>query len=116
MTPNWTAAEYLAMSRWWFAGFFNWIAATPWALAIIDFINIWGLMAIGLALMLGMFTRIALWGGMAMLTMFYISYPPFIGLNYGIPTEGHYLIVNKTGRYVPGHCLLHNRAPNQPPR
>ena len=95
-TPNWTAAEYLAMSRWWFAGFFNWIAATPWALAIVDFLNVWGLMAIGLALMLGVFTRIALWGGIILLTMYYISYPPFIGLDYGIPSEGHYLIVNKT--------------------
>ncbi len=95
-TPNWTAMEYLSMARWWFAGFFNWIATTPWALAIADFINIYGLMAIGLALMLGIFTRIALWSGIFLLAMFYISYPPFIGLDYGVPNEGHYLIVNKT--------------------
>jgi uncharacterized membrane protein YphA (DoxX/SURF4 family) len=95
-TPSWTAMEYLSMARWWFAGFFNWIATTSWALAIADFINIYGLMAIGLALMLGVFTRIALWSGIVLLAMFYISYPPFIGFDYGVPNEGHYLIVNKT--------------------
>src|SRR4030043_1573345 len=75
-TPNWTAMEYLSMARWWFAGFFNWIATTPWALAIADFINIYGLIAIGLAMMLGLFTRIVLWRGIALLALYYISYPP----------------------------------------
>ncbi len=94
-TPGWSSAEYLAMSRWIFAGFFNWIASNTVLLQIVDFINIWGLMFIGAALILGLFTRIAIYSGLFLLLMYYISYPPFIGLDYGVPNEGHYLIVNK---------------------
>ena len=43
-TPGWSSAEYLVMSRWIFAGFFNWIASNPVLLQIVDFINVWGLM------------------------------------------------------------------------
>jgi thiosulfate dehydrogenase [quinone] large subunit len=28
--------------------------------------------------------------------MYYLSHPPFIGLQYGLPMEGSYLLVNKT--------------------
>ena len=93
---NWTSHDYLAMARWWFAGFFHWIADTPWALAIADFLNIYGLVAIGLCLMFGLFTRLALWSGIALLFMYYLAYPPFIGLDYGVVNEGHYVVVNKT--------------------
>jgi uncharacterized membrane protein YphA (DoxX/SURF4 family) len=93
---NWTSHDYLVMSRWWFSGFFRWIADTPWALAIADFVNIYGLIAIGAGLLLGVCTRPALWSGLALLSMYYFAYPPFIGLDYGVVTEGHYAIVNKT--------------------
>jgi thiosulfate dehydrogenase [quinone] large subunit len=41
-TPGWSAAPYLQTSTWIFGGFFRWIAATPWALKIVDSINVWG--------------------------------------------------------------------------
>ena len=55
----------------------------------------WGLIAIGLGLILGAFTRVALWSGIVLLVFYYLSHPPFIGLSYSMPMEGSYLFVNK---------------------
>lgn len=95
LLPDWTAAQYLQVSRWIFAPFFQWIADTPSVLAVVDFLNIWGLILIGLGLMLGAFTRLAAVAGMILLAFYYLANPPFVGLDFGIPTEGHYLWVNK---------------------
>jgi uncharacterized membrane protein YphA (DoxX/SURF4 family) len=94
-TPGWSAASYLEVSRWIFSDFFQWIAATPMVLMVVDFLNIWGLILIGLGLMFGVFTRYASMAGMVLLALYYSSNPPFVGLDFGIPTEGNYLIVNK---------------------
>jgi len=93
--PGWSSASYLELSRSAFAPVFNWMAANPSVLRIVDLVNIWGLMGIGLALMLGLFTRIACGFGICLLLAYYLANPPFVGLDFGVPTEGHYLIVNK---------------------
>jgi uncharacterized membrane protein YphA (DoxX/SURF4 family) len=54
----------------------------------------YGLSAVGLCLMLGLFTPLAALGGAAFLAGFYLSQPPFPGLPEGV-TEGHYRYVNK---------------------
>ncbi|MEZ5146915.1 MAG: hypothetical protein R2759_07505 [Bacteroidales bacterium] len=59
------------------------------------FINIWALILIGLVLILGVLEKPALLGGVALLALYYLSHPPFVGLKYGLPTEGSYLIMNK---------------------
>jgi len=64
-------------------------------LNFVDFLMVWGLILIGLGLMLGLLTRIATWSGIFILLLFYVAYPPFVGLDYGVPAEGMYLIVNK---------------------
>lgn len=67
----------------------------PWTtLAMIDLLTMWGLSAVGLCLMLGLFTPLAALGGAAYLLGFYLSMPPWPGLPEGI-TEGHYRFVNK---------------------
>jgi thiosulfate dehydrogenase [quinone] large subunit len=45
--------------------------------------------------MLGLFTRAATIAGIALLALYYLAAPPFVGLTYAMPTEGTYLIVNK---------------------
>ncbi len=95
LLPDWTAAQFLQLSSWWFAPFFHWISETPSVLAVVDFLNIWGLILIGLGLMLGAFTRVAAVAGMLLLALYYVANPPFVGLDFGVPTEGHYLWVNK---------------------
>ncbi len=95
LLSDWSAAQYLQVSSWVFAPMFHWIADTPIALAIVDFLNIWGLILIGLGLMLGALTRTAAIAGMVLLALYYIANPPFVGLDFGIPAEGNYLWVNK---------------------
>ena len=53
LIPDWTAAGFLATSRWWFSGVFHWIAGNPEIMKIVDILNIWGLILIGLGLVLG---------------------------------------------------------------
>ena len=96
LIPDWTSAGYLENSRWIFSGLFQAMAASEGALAVVDFLNVWGLTLIGLALMLGLLTRYASIAGMALLSLYYVANPPFFGTDFGIPLEGHYLFINKT--------------------
>ena len=109
---GWSSASYLENSRWIFSGFFQGIASNPGLLNLADFLMIWGLILIGLGLMLGALTRIATWSGIFILFLFYIAYPPFVGLDYGVPSEGFYMIVNKNLIELLV-LLLHNQLVNQ---
>ena len=92
-TPGWSASGYLMESKWLFAGFFHWIIATPTILAISDFMNIWGLIFIGLGLLLGLFTRLSSIAGAFLLLIYYVANPPFVYSS--TPADGHFYIVNK---------------------
>lgn len=94
--PNWTSFGYLMDSKGFFEGLFQSLADTPEILNVVDFMNIWGLIAIGLSLILGLFSRPAIMAGIVLLAFYYLSHPPFIGLEYALPTEGSYFIINKT--------------------
>lgn len=93
--PAWTSAPYLADSQWILGDLFQWIAATPSVLAVVDFLNAWGLTLIGLGLMLGCLGRVAAVSGIILLGLYYLAHPPFIGIETGLPTEGNYLFVDK---------------------
>lgn len=96
MNPAWSSQGFLEQSQWILTGFANWVISHDGALNIVDFLNIWGLIAIGVGLILGLFTRGAAFAGAALLFVYYLNNPPFIGMeNLGF-VEGNYLIVNKT--------------------
>ncbi len=95
LDPRWTAAGYLMESRWIFSGLFRWMAGTPPVLAAVDFLNIWGLILIGLGLFFGFMTRWAALSGAALLFLYYIAIPPLPSLFDTANTEGSYIIVNK---------------------
>jgi len=96
INPNWSAAPYLMDSGGFMAGFFQSLTSNPELMQVIDILNIWGLMAIGLGLILGFLTRIASIAGIVLLSLYYLSHPPLVGVDYALPTEGNYLWVNKT--------------------
>ncbi|MCX6335150.1 MAG: DoxX family protein [Bacteroidia bacterium] len=102
--PAWSARSYLEGSRWIFGDLFRWMASGDTGLQIVNFANEWGLTLIGLALILGICTRLASWAGVAMLALYYLAYPPFGGFSYGAATEGSYLFVNKN--LIELVCLL----------
>jgi len=93
--PYWTSAGYLQESQGWFSEQFISVAAHPGLLTAVDYLNQWGLLLIGLALLLGIFEKVAAWAGVVLLALYYLAAPPFPGLEYSIPAEGSYLIVNK---------------------
>ncbi|MBN2031262.1 DoxX family membrane protein [bacterium] len=94
--PGWTSAGYLQSAQWIFAPIFQAMARSAVTVAVVDALNIWGLMLIGIGLLLGVFTRAAGIAGIGLLAVYYISNPPFISTSFGVPLEGHYLFVNKT--------------------
>lgn len=93
---NWSSAPYLAGSRWIFAPVFNAMADSAAVTSVVDFINIWGMILVGLGLIAGLFTRYASIGGAVMLLFYFVAYPPVPGYTVGVPVEGSYLWINKT--------------------
>ncbi len=96
INPYWSSAGYLLESQWLFSSLLKSIVASPIALKIVDLLNIWGLILIGIGLIAGLFTRISTIIGIILLAFYYISNPPLMGLTSSLPKEGNYLIVNKT--------------------
>ena len=95
-SPSWSAYNYLVNSKWVFAGFFNWMASLEGVLKVVDFLNMWGLVLIGLSLFTGLLVRWASVAGAALLLFYFVAYPPIPGYTFGTITEGSYLWVNKT--------------------
>ena len=95
VNPSWSAGPFLLESTWWFSGIFKSLALHPFSLAIVDFLNVWGLIFIGIGLFFGLFTRIASVSGALLLLLYYLARPPFTGLMEGSPTDGSYIWVNK---------------------
>jgi thiosulfate dehydrogenase [quinone] large subunit len=93
--PNWSAASFLIAAQGPFANLFKYMASNTAILNGINFCNQWGLILVGIGLILGLLSRWAIIGGMALLTMYYLGNPPFIGLDVPGIAEGSYLIVNK---------------------
>ena len=96
ITPGWSSMSFLSESQWIMSGFARWIVSHEGILNATDFLNTWGLIAIGLGLILGLLTRFATISGIILLFMYYLNNPPLLGMEYSLPAEGNYLIVNKT--------------------
>jgi len=96
LIPNWSSVGFLSESKWILTGFSHWITSNPGILGAVDFLNTWGLIAIGLGLILGLFTRVAAISGAILLFIYYLNNPPLVGLEYSVPTEGSYLVISKT--------------------
>ena len=92
----WTSAGYLDQSQGFLSGWFVDLASSPSTLAVVDFLNVWGLILVGLCLMLGGLTRTGTLVGILMLSLYYLATPPWPGFVYSIPAEGAYLVINKT--------------------
>ena len=96
LNPSWSSIGFLSESQWIMAGFANWITSNTGVLSTVDFLNTWGLIAIGTGLIVGLCTRTAAISGVLLLLMYYFNNAPIIGIEYSMPSEGNYLIVSKT--------------------
>jgi len=95
MNPEWSAESFLSGTRGFLSGVFQAMASQPAVLEVVNFLNVWGLILIGLGLFLGFFAKTAVYAGILLLSFYYVAYPPFQGLNFGTVQEGHYLLINK---------------------
>ena len=80
-TPGWTSKGFLVTSDGWFASIFKMLGSGDGLVSVLDFLNIYGQLAIGLGLILGVFVNIASIAAIIMLAMYYLSHPPFPGLS-----------------------------------
>lgn len=90
--PSWTSKGYL-LSASILTPFFNWLADAS-RISVIDTLNIVGLIAVGVSLLVGVKVRWGCIGGVLLLLLYYLAHPPFPSLPQG-PSEGSYWIVNK---------------------
>lgn len=95
VNPDWSSVGFLLDSQGIFSDFFISLASNPGLLRLVDFLNIWGLILVGLGLILGAFSRYAIIGGIALLFLYYLSHPPMVAYKFSAPSEGSYLWVNK---------------------
>jgi thiosulfate dehydrogenase [quinone] large subunit len=104
MLPAWTS-DGVPLAVWSSSGFlkaatgplarpFQWLIDKGWIGWIDNSVKI-ALLAIGLSLMLGLFTRVGCWGALILLVFFYALAVPLTGAQQ-TGSEGAYLIVNKT--------------------
>ena len=95
LNPYWSSAAYLLDSKWIFSGIAKTIVSNPTLLTLSDYINMWGLTLVGVSLLFGIFSRYGALVGMGFIIMYYLFAPPLVGLEYGKPNEGSYIVVNK---------------------
>lgn len=100
MNPNWSSFAYLNDSQGWFAGIFQAMASNPSLVSVVDFMNEWGLVAIGLGLILGLLTRIATISGIVLISLYCLSHPTLIGANYLLPSGETAMWVGKNLIFV----------------
>ena len=95
MNPKWTSLPYLLDSKGPAASFFIKMTQDDGLMTMVNFVNEWALLLIGLGLTLGCLYRLASVGGMILLAMYTLSHPSFVGASYMMPFEGSYLWIDK---------------------
>ena len=95
INPGWTAKYYLLGFKWIFAGLFHWMASSQAVINVVDFLNVWGLILIGLSLFIGLFVRWSSIAGAVLLFFYFAAYPPIFGYTFGVVAEGNYQWVDK---------------------
>lgn len=94
LSPSWSSKRYLMSSESFMADFFAWLSSDA-LIGIVDFMTVALLLIVGLTLVLGVFEKIGILAGVALLTLFYLAHPSFPGIESAAPTEGSYFFVNK---------------------
>lgn len=78
LNPNWSSYGFLISSEGLLANVFKKLAVNSSTVEIINFLNIWGLIAIGIALTIGLLSKFASISGAILVLLYYLSHPPII--------------------------------------
>jgi len=96
MNPLWSSSNFLQESKGLLSGFADWILSNSNLLGTVDFLNAWGLLAIGLGVIFGLLFRPSAILGSLLIFIYYLSVPPMVGYEYTLPSDGANLIINRT--------------------
>jgi thiosulfate dehydrogenase [quinone] large subunit len=102
LKPAWSAAGYLTGAQT-FHGFFQWLT-TPGIITVVNFVNEWGLLLLGISLLLGLAVRLSTIPGAVLMFLYYlvILHFPYVGQNYFLIDDHIIFII----------CLLYLYAVN----
>jgi uncharacterized membrane protein YphA (DoxX/SURF4 family) len=100
---DWSAQYFLEGATGPLAPFYRWLAANPAVMQLVDLLNMYGLVLIGLGLFLGIVARYAALCGALLLTLYYFAYPPF-GTSLLYQSGENLFIVNK--QFIEAGILL----------
>lgn len=103
IVQDWSSYSYLANTTGPLSGLYHWLASSPVLLKIVDILNIYGLILIGLGLFIGLFSKYAAIAGAFLLALYYFAYPPF-GDSLLFIGDGQLFIVDKI--FIEGMVLL----------
>jgi len=78
LNPNWNSAPFLLQSNWIFSDFFHNLVNNQVLLPLVNYLNIYGQILIGLSLILGMFSSVAAVIGALLILSYYVTFPPFV--------------------------------------
>nr|WP_233566970.1 DoxX family membrane protein [Parabacteroides sp. AM58-2XD] len=81
LNPKWTSLPYLLDSKGFMSDFFAGLASDPAMMNMVNALNEWALLLIGLGLITGAFSKLSSIGAMILLAFYYLSHPSFIGHN-----------------------------------
>jgi uncharacterized membrane protein YphA (DoxX/SURF4 family) len=99
---QWSAEAFLSNTFGFLSGFYHWLTVSPVRMEIVDFLNIWGLILIGLSLFFGLWSKWASIFGALLITLYYFSYPPF-GVSL-LSSDGTVFIINAL--FIEGTVLI----------
>ena len=88
LTPGWTSYGYIMDSQGVFAGLFKALGQSQSLMPLVDAINIYGLIIIGLFLVLGLFEKIGYIGAISFLVLYYLSHPALLNTVYLLHWKG----------------------------
>ncbi len=71
--PSWSAAGYISNAVN-FTSFYQALLA-PGILPIVNLLNAWGLILLGLSLITGLWTRLSSWLGITLMALYYLALP-----------------------------------------
>lgn len=87
LDPAWTAQGFLLGAKT-FPEFYAWLAS-PTNIWWIDPLNAWGITLIGVALFLGVGVRVAAFGGVVMMALYYFPHVTLPWVPHGFVVEEH---------------------------
>ncbi|PIR46834.1 MAG: hypothetical protein COV07_02095 [Candidatus Vogelbacteria bacterium CG10_big_fil_rev_8_21_14_0_10_45_14] len=102
LNPEWTSAGFLNNAKT-LNGLYSWFAL-PQNIWWVDLLNEWGLILIGIALILGVLTRWASWAGILLMLLYYLPVLDFPYVGHGYVVDDHIIFIILFALLIASHA------------